>query len=155
MSDIEPVVTTADLLPVCGSPGCGIVARPDQALCDDHAVQQRVMAARRKLAEHAPSAAERLIDLCENADHADVRRRAAEAILDRVGVRPGVEVAVSPGPGSQVSPADLLRAKLQVLRDRTTQAVEAEVDALEGAPDGSVLPQIQRGKAQGGVRPRK
>src|SRR4051794_16916650 len=101
----------AELLPVCNAHACRVVARPGQALCDDHAIQQRILAAQRKLAEAAPMAADQLIDLCENAEHADVRRRAAEAILDRTGIRPGVEVRVDvPAPGD--APHELLRARL-------------------------------------------
>ncbi|HVX69871.1 MAG TPA: hypothetical protein VHA79_09295 [Mycobacteriales bacterium] len=145
MTDVAVVVTEAELLPVCGAPGCSVVARPEQALCDDHAVQQRVLAARRKLAENAPMAAEQLIDLCENADNADVRRRAAEAILDRVGIRPGVEVEVSAGIG-RVDPAELLRTRLATLRDNTALDLNP-VAEIEAGHEGSNIAQAQSGEA--------
>lgn len=146
MTDVAVVVTEAQLLPVCGAPGCSVVARPEQALCDDHAVQQRVLAARRKLAENAPMAADQLIDLCENADNADVRRRAAEAILDRVGIRPGVEVEVSAGVG-HVDPAEILRTRLASLRDNTSLDLNHPVAAIEAGREGSNIAQAQSGEA--------
>lgn len=51
--------------------------------------------ARRKLAMAAPEAAGTLIAVSQNADSADVRRPAAEAILDRAGVRAGIDVQVT------------------------------------------------------------
>jgi hypothetical protein len=130
VSDSEVRAVEVALLPICGAPGCAIVARPDQTLCDDHAVQQRVLAARRKLAEHAPMAADELIDICAHADSADVRRRAAEAILDRVGVRPGVELDVTTS-ARGVDPSQILRARLDVLRQRTIQGLSESTEPLE------------------------
>lgn len=125
---------SAELLPICATRACGLVARPGQALCDDHAVQQRVLAAQRALAEAAPMAAEQLIDLCENAPQEDVRRRAAEAILDRVGVRPGVELQVTatdePGP----SPADVLRQRLDRLKGREISPANVVAQVREASP---------------------
>lgn len=142
-----PENVAANLLPVCGAPGCQIVARPEQPLCDDHAVQQRVLAARRRLAEHAPLAAEQLIDLCDNADHADVRRRAAEAILDRVGVRPGVDVAVTARTDGKASPAEILRAKIETLRQRTIEGIREDhlPAAIEAWDEGSESSENQSG----------
>jgi hypothetical protein len=110
----------AELLPVCGAPGCGVVARPEQALCDTHAVEQRIIAADRKIKEASPMAADVLIDLALNAQHEDVRRRASEGILDRAGIRPGLEIGVSATTAAGLSPADVLRERLATMRARLT-----------------------------------
>jgi hypothetical protein len=131
MIEHESAIVEAELLPMCGAPGCRIVARPEQPLCDDHAVQQRILATRRRLAEHAPMAVERLIDLCENAVNEDVRRRCAVDILDRIGVRPGVEVEVTAGAARGVDPAEVLRARIATLRGRTIEGLRESAKALD------------------------
>lgn len=120
-------VVEGELLPECAQRGCVTIARPGQVLCDEHAVPQLLAAAKRKLAAAAPAAAEELIRISQTADSADVRRRASEAVLDRAGVRSGVEVDLLVDSG--VSPADLLRERLATLRRRT----------LEGASEGVPL----------------
>jgi hypothetical protein len=117
--DVEP-------LPVCGTQGCRITRRPSEPLCDAHAAEQRRLAAARRLAEAAPMAADVLVDLAENSASDETRRRAAEAVLDRTGLRPGVEVSVTTTqaePGA--SPAEILRARLERLRERTLEAAES------------------------------
>ena len=116
MSEVETV--DGELLPVCGARGCDITARTQQALCDLHGAEQAVLAAKRRLAAAAPDAAERLIDLAENGATEDTRRRAAESILDRAGVRGGVDIEVT-ATQQGVAPADVLREKLATLAKRT------------------------------------
>ncbi len=128
MSDAQ--VVNGELLPECGQRGCVTVARPGQALCDVHAVGQLVAAARRKLAMAAPAAAEQLIVLSETAPSEEVRRKASADILDRAGVRGGVEVDVVVGQ-AEVSPADLLRDRLALIRRRTLDGTGAEQAAVE------------------------
>lgn len=131
-------VIEADLLPLCQHQGCRITARPGQPLCDQHAVEQRQLAARRKLADAADMAADVLIDLAANAVNEDTRRRASEGILDRVGLRPGVDVQVT-AREARVDPAEILRERLALLRRRTLHAGEdalppAEPDARPALP---------------------
>src|SRR4051794_34568089 len=96
MSDGE--VIEGELLPVCKQAGCNMIARPAQALCDVHASSQMIAAAKRRLAMAAPDAAERLIELSTSAPSEEVRRKAAADILDRAGVRGGIEVDVTAFP---------------------------------------------------------
>ncbi len=123
-----------ELLATCGHRGCSITARPGQALCDDPVVQQLVLSAHRRLAQGAPMAAEQ-INLAEHADQADVRRRASEAILDRAGVRAGVEVQVT-ATEQAAAPGAVLRERLALLRRRTLDAAVAETATVEDATPG-------------------
>lgn len=116
--DMEP-------LPVCGAQGCRITSRPDEPLCDAHAAEQRRLAAARRLAEAAPMAAQVLADLMESGSTDEVRRKAAADVLDRTGLRPGVEVTVTTTQAEHgASPAEILRARLDRLRERTLEAAE-------------------------------
>lgn len=122
---IEPRALEGDLLPVCGAPGCRTVARPEQPLCDGHWSEQMLLAARRRLARAAPMAADVLADLIENGSSDEIRRRAAEAVLDRTGLRPGLDVSISAAPVEGVTPSEVLRARLAQLRERTLDVAEA------------------------------
>lgn len=123
-----PVIVTGTVdepLPACGAQGCRITSRPDEPLCDAHAAEQRRLAAARRLAEAAPMAADVLVDLMESGTTDEVRRKAAADVLDRTGLRPGMEIAITATtsePGT--SPADILRARLDRLRERTLEAAE-------------------------------
>lgn len=125
-------VVDGELLPECSQRACSMIARPGHALCDVHAVGQMLAATRRKLALAAPAAAERLIEISETADSAEVRRKAAADILDRAGVRGGVEVDVVVGQ-AQVDPADLLRERLALLRRRTLEGAAADAEVVAEA----------------------
>lgn len=113
----DPV--SVDLLPVCKSPGCGVVGRAGEVMCDGHAAQQRVLAAQRKLAEATPMMADQLINIALNGQTEEVRRRASEAVLDRAGIRPGVEITLATSSADGPSAGDLLRERLALLRSRT------------------------------------
>lgn len=117
MSEVVPVVS-GELLPVCRQPGCGTVCRPAEDLCDGHAIAQRIAATHRRLVEAAPAAAEQLIDLALNATTQETRRRAAEAVLDRAGLRPGIVVQLNSS-AARLDPAVLIRERLATLRART------------------------------------
>jgi len=132
----EVEVVDGELLPECGQRGCSTVARPGSALCDAHAVGQMIAAAKRKLVMAAPMAAEQLIALSETAPSEEVRRKAAADILDRAGVRGGVEVDVVVGQAG-VDPATLLRERLAQLRRRTSEGVATEQAAFEQIRDGA------------------
>lgn len=115
----EPV--SVDLLPVCKTPGCDVVGRAGEIFCDGHAAQQRVGAAQRKLADATPMMADQLIYLALNGQTEEIRRRAAEAVLDRAGIRPGVEITLATTSGDGASAGDILRERLATLRSRTLQ----------------------------------
>lgn len=132
----EAEVVDGELLPECGRRGCSVTARPGTVLCDAHSAEQMVLSAQRRLALAAPEAAETLIAVSQNADSADVRRRAAEAILDRAGVRAGIDVTVTAGTEPATSPADLLRERLALLRRRTLEGAAEEARPLESVTDG-------------------
>lgn len=77
-------------------------------------------------------AADALIELCDNAQVPDVRRRAAEAILDRIGLRAGVEIAVT---SDEVGPdaSEIIHARLDALRQAS--AARAEILGTAQEPD--------------------
>ena len=101
-------------------------------MCDSHAIDQRILAARRKLAEAAPRVADGLIDLALNSKSEEVRRRAQEAVLDRAGLRPGLDVQVTEATfdGGR-SPGDILRERLAAHRMRTIEGEIATTSAEE------------------------
>lgn len=117
-------VLEGELLPVCSVAGCSVVGRPGEVMCDGHAAQQRIMSAQRKLAAATPAAADQLIDLAVNGKTEDVRRRASEAVLDRAGIRPGVEVTLTERPDGTPDVAAILRERLSTLRARTLEHQE-------------------------------
>jgi hypothetical protein len=114
-------VVDGEVLPTCKARGCSITPRTQQALCDLHGSEQAVLAAKRRLAAAAPQAAEWLIDLAENGATEETRRRAMDSILDRAGVRGGVEVDVTSGQ-HRVAPAEVLRERLAILAARTADS---------------------------------
>lgn len=63
-------------------------------------------------------AADVLVDLALNAQNEDTRRRAAEAVLDRAGIRSGMEIDVSARAAGGPSPAEVLRERLSTLGRR-------------------------------------
>jgi hypothetical protein len=101
-----------DTLPFCEQ--CKAVCRPGHVLCDQHHAQQLLMAVRRRLVETSATAVE-ILDELQRTGSQDVALRAAVAILDRAGIRSGVEVSLSAAPDA-VSPADQIRARLEKLR---------------------------------------
>jgi hypothetical protein len=101
-----------------------------------------VEAARLRLIGATDEAVDWLLELAESSTSDAVRLKATTEVLDRAGVRGGVEVDVTVG--EKVDPAQALRDRLAVLRKRTIEgelvdraAVDAATEALE---DDSVLP---------------
>jgi hypothetical protein len=99
--------------------------------------QARVDAARLRLVDAAPEAAEWLIDLGTNSSSDAVRLGAAKEVLDRAGVRGGVEVDITVE--NKQDPAALLRTKISQVRERviTGEVVSSTTTALE--PGDTVL----------------
>lgn len=93
---------------------------------------RNALIARAKLLELAPTAAETLEDLVMNAESEPVRLKAATEILDRVGVRGGMEIDAKVEV-EQVDNATVIREKLQRLAERAVlpslapPVIEAEV----------------------------
>ena len=87
----------------------------------------------RLLAGGAPVAATALIDIAEHGKSEIARVQASTAILDRVGLAPPKEVTfrVQPHEGGetqQLSPAEIVRNRLQELRAGTLAIAAAAVD---------------------------
>lgn len=122
MSEVA-VASKDDLLPRCSAKHCTITARPGQALCDDHAVELLMSAARRRLMESGLLSVEQLVYLCANAASEMVRLKAAEAILDRIGMRPGVDIQVTSGEPKD-DPHQLVRERLRVIASRVAATEE-------------------------------
>lgn len=104
---------------LCSSP----VVKVDAVLCVAHFTEQRRQAVYVKLAEHQGDAIDVMYDLAMNASSEAVRQSAARDLLDRAGLRRGVEVEVTTNAGQ--SPAEVLRERLARLRAATV--VEGEV----------------------------
>jgi hypothetical protein len=71
---------------------------------------------------HAEDAAMWLLDLGANSSSDAVRLKAATEVLDRAGVRGGVDINIS---GEITDPAELLRERLRDLREKTILDVTA------------------------------
>lgn len=106
--------------------------RVGRDVCDAHAAQQRILEAQRKLAAGAPMAADVLIDLSQNGQTEEVRRRASEAVLDRAGLRPGIEITFAPPTDGGPSVGDVLRERLALLRRRTIEGAIADAAVVDG-----------------------
>ncbi len=92
-----------------------------------------VESARLRLIGATDKAVDWLLDLAENSTSDAVRLKATTEVMDRAGVRGGVEVDVNVS--ADASPAELLREKLATLRSRT---LEGEVVT---PPSGTVAEQ--------------
>ena len=114
----RPVSHEVETLPRCEQ--CRALCRPGHALCDQHHAEQLLYAARRRLVEFSADAVDVLLEL-QQTGPPDVALRAAVAILDRAGVRPGVDVIVEAKP-VEVTAAEQIRQKLNDLRRRTEHA---------------------------------
>lgn len=89
-----------------------------------------VEAARLRLVGSADMAVDVIEDLAQNSISDAVRLKAAESILDRVGVRGGVEIDVQVD--DKRDPSDVLRDRINTLRQRTIEGelVRREDEAL-------------------------
>lgn len=90
--------------------------------------EKLVESARLKLINAADEAAEWLLDLGANSTSDAVRLKAATEVLDRAGVKGGVEVDVNVTHSQD--PGDLLRERLATLRKRTIEGQLAGDDTL-------------------------
>lgn len=97
-----------------------------------------VEAARLRLIGATDEAVDWLLELAESSTSDAVRLKATTEVLDRAGVRGGVEVDVTVG--EKVDPAQALRDRLAVLRKRTIEGELVDRAAVEALVDDSVLP---------------
>lgn len=108
----------------------------DDGLCRMHLKTQRkpgedVERARKKLIQAAPYAVDILEDLMENAVSEPVKLKASTEILDRAGVRGGVELDVGVDVTDSRSPAQIIGERLARLADgaaRTARDLPDETD---------------------------
>lgn len=127
----------------------------DDGLCRVHLKTQRkpgedVERARRKLMQSAPYAVDVLEELMETAVSEPVKLKAAAEILDRAGVRGGVDIGVDVEVTDSRSPAQIVMERLTRLRqgaENTAQllagvtsiqdadVVEAEVEEVSFLPE--------------------
>lgn len=135
---------------------CGQTAHPGTNVCMKHganlpSVQKtanEVLAqARMYLVLHAGDAAQVLHDLMNSASTDATRLKAAESLLDRVGVRGGTELHVSTD-DSKARAADIIAERLDKLRGASrvqpepdTEPVVLELGGAGGEPiEGELLP---------------
>lgn len=144
-----------DLAPLPRCEQCGKLGRPGRALCDQHWGEQQLDAARAKLRANVLLAVEALVEITKTSTDPE-RVRAANSILDRAGLRNGLDVTIRPAaPGE--SPAVVLEERLAKLRARNEAQLD-EAPALEGGEratpgpvDGSAGPARVDASARGGT----
>lgn len=95
-----------------------------------------IQAARMRLIDDTQEAVTVLEDLLQNAASEAVRLKAATEVLDRSGVRGGVDVDVTVT--NSQDPAAVLRERLSTLKART-DAIVIEGEVLDPAEDGVTL----------------
>lgn len=96
-----------------------------------------VLSARMRLIGALPMALDTLLDLAENSSADAIKLKAATEILDRSGVKGGMDITVEVTNNS--NPSDDILKKLSIMRDRAVaaKAEEAEiVDAEELVDEG-------------------
>ena len=102
-----------------------------------------VESARLRLIGSTDQAVDWLLDLAENSTSDAVRLKATTEVMDRAGVKGGMEVDVNVTHSSD--PAELLRERLATLRKRTIEgeiakrtAEQAALEVATDVPDGTV-----------------
>lgn len=125
----------------------------DDGLCRIHLGSTRrtannVEVARQKISQASSYAVDVLEDLMESAISEPVKLKAATEILDRAGVRGGIEVGIDVR-GNERSPAEILTERLArleaVASQRTIQLVNDGVDTAEVYSITDVTPKPEDG----------
>lgn len=88
-----------------------------------------VLSARMRLLQSLPMALDTLLDLAENATAENVKLKAATEILDRSGIKGGIEIQVEVTNNS--NPSDDILKKLQIMRERSEAAKAEEADIVD------------------------
>ena len=114
----------------------------DDGLCRIHLKTQRkpgedIERARRKLVQAAPYAVDKLEELMENAESEPVRLKASTEILDRAGLRAGMDINLDVEVTDARVPADIVAERLARLAEgaQRTQRLLAEIDGAEPRED--------------------
>jgi len=87
-----------------------------------------LMAVRMMLTNAAPKALETVIDLSQNASAEAIKLKASTEILDRAGIKGGVDINVEVT--QIVSAADEIRKRLQLMSERMTSDAAPEPEDL-------------------------
>lgn len=75
-----------------------------------------LLSVRMMLVQNAPKALEQVIDLSQNASAEAIRLKASTEILDRAGIKGGVDISVEVT--NNVSAADEIKKKLSLMAER-------------------------------------
>lgn len=126
----------------------------DDGLCRVHLKSQRksgedIERARRKLVQAAPYAVDMLEELMESAVSEPVKLKASTEILDRAGVRGGMELDVGLDVTDRRSPAQIIAERLARLSDgamrtATILSETADIADAEVVEGGELLPAAAR-----------
>lgn len=100
-----------------------------------------VESARLRLIGATDYAVDWLLDLAENSTSDAVRLKATTEVMDRAGVKGGIEVDVNVT--TNHDPGDMLRERLATLRKRTIEGALAEQAVLESATDDTLTVEVQ------------
>lgn len=124
----------------------------DDGLCRVHLRSIRspgadIERARQKVVQAAPYAVDVLEDLMENATSEPARLKAATEILDRAGVRGGMELDVAVDT-SQRSPADIVAERLQRLAN-SAQTSAAQLPGVQVVDADVIVEDSTNGDGQG------
>ena len=114
--------------PMCKNHGGGLpnVAKHAEAV---------VQAARLQITDSAPDAIRTIMELMNNGQTADnVRLKAATEILDRMGIKGGIEVEIEVTDHRE-KPSDKLRKKLESMRNKSDDTMEEEIIDAEPLED--------------------
>lgn len=87
-----------------------------------------LLSVRMMLTEAAPKALEQVIDLSQNASAEAIRLKASTEILDRAGIKGGVDINVEVT--QNVSAADEIRKRLSLMAERMTSDATPEPEDL-------------------------
>jgi len=117
-----------------------------------HKPSDDVERARKKLTQAAPYAVDVLEDLMTYAASEPVKLKAASEILDRAGVRGGVELDANINVHDDRSAADVILARLNQLSTNASQAVNSLVNDGVDIVDGEVVDD-EPSSASGGALP--
>lgn len=118
----------------------------DQGLCKMHLKNARrpaddVERARKRLMQTAPYAVDKLEELMDNAVAEQVRLKAATEILDRAGVRAGMDIDFGVELKDSRSPAQIIAERLARLKSGAQiiagDIVDAEIESDTASADGS------------------
>jgi len=116
----------------------------DDGLCRMHLKTQRkpgedIERARRKLVQAAPYAVDKLEELMNEAESEPVRLKASTEILDRSGLRAGVDVNLDVEVTDNRNPADIVQERLARLASGAKRTEEALASLGQPRDDGEVI----------------